>query len=692
MLQLNHGIDLLTEIGGIRTLEEAYTFFQTCCDAQTQARLARISTSDALIKIANAIAMMRPDAVFVNTGSAEDVQWVRELSLKTGEERALPTPGDTVHFDLPEEQGRMVDKTFYIVNPGEKVSTLAKSVLRDEALAHLKEYMAGIARGKTLLIGFFNRGPTGAPAAIPAIEATTSAYVMHSANILYRNVYHQFDAEAARAGEFFTNVHSEGTNRAEDLPNMRVFMDRSWLTTYALFCTYAGNTLLLKKGNHRFAVDLATYFRRGRELSEHMFITGLTGPGGRKTFFAGAAPSGCGKTTTAMVGDDFIGDDLAQLWIAADGTLRAINPEKGIFGIVQNVNSEGDPLLIKALRAPGVEVIWTNVLITADGTPRWVGDGKPAPAGGINYTGEWWDGKTDAAGNPIPISHPNARCTLESKHLGNYNETLAEDPAGVPVKVITYCGRDSDTMPPVWVAKNPNHGVAIGASILSAATATEVGTKGVRRQPWANEPFIPGPLADYMEAQLVFFNSPRLIDKPIMAGLNYFLTHAARGGQGDALLGEKRDVKVWLGWLERYANDDVSAIETPIGYIPRYEDLKDLFAGIDKAYPRDLYDKQFAFYIDNILTRIDLQERAYRQETGVPETLFQVYREQRRELEALKTAYGPIVSVAQIRAYTTPSPHAHKARRFDVKSLARLRLHPRTHYGRTRNARKHHSM
>ncbi|MBN1921476.1 MAG: phosphoenolpyruvate carboxykinase (GTP) [Anaerolineae bacterium] len=651
MLKLKHGSDLLVEIGGIKMMEEAQALFRARCDAQTQARLAGIRTADALIKIANAISMMAPDDVFVSTGSAEDLQAVRELSLKKGEEKALPMPGHTIHFDLPEEQGRVVDKTLYIVNPGEDTSVLAKSILRDQGLDYVRQTMTGIAKGKTLLIGFFNRGPVGAQAAIPAIEMTTSTYVMHSANILYRSIYPQFDAEVARAGDFFTNVHSEGANRPEDFPDMRVFMDRSWLTTYSMLCTYAGNTLLLKKGNHRFAVDLATYYRRERELSEHMFITGLMGPGGRKTFFAGAAPSGCGKTTTAMVGDDFIGDDLAQIWIAPDGTLRAVNPEKGIFGIIQDVNPEGDPLLIAALSEPGVEVIWSNVLITPGGEPRWVGDGKPAPEKGINYTGEWWAGKVDATGKAIPISNPNARCTLASNVIDNYNETLAEDPAGVPIRVITYSGRDSDTMPPVWVAKNPNHGVVIGASILSAATATEVGAQGVRRQPWANEPFIPGPLAEYMEAQFAFFNSPRLQPKPVMAGLNYFLTHGARGGEGKKLLGEKRDVKVWLGWLELYANGDVSAIETPIGYIPRYEDLERLFAGIGKAYPRELYDKQFAFYVDNILARISLQEEAYHKETGVPEALFEVYREQRQGLEALKATHGSIVSVEQLSLF-----------------------------------------
>jgi phosphoenolpyruvate carboxykinase (GTP) len=203
-------------------------------------------------------------------------------------------------------------------------------------------------------------------------------------------------------------------------------------------------------------------------------------------------------------------------------------------------------------------------------------------------------------------------------------------------------------MPPVWVAKNPDHGVVIGASILSAATATEVGAKGVRRQPWANEPFIPGPLADYMDAQFVFFNSEKLANEIVMAGLNYFLTHAARGGTGSGLLGEKRDVKAWLGWLERRANGDVDAIETPIGFIPLYEDLKTLFEGIDKPYPRSLYNQQFSFYVDNILGRIELQTEAYSQAENTPQTLFDVYEEQRAGLEALKARYGAVVSPDQL--------------------------------------------
>ncbi|MEA3338443.1 MAG: phosphoenolpyruvate carboxykinase (GTP) [Chloroflexota bacterium] len=657
MLELHKGVDILTEIGGINSLDEAQALFEARCDRETVAKLSQIANEKALLKIANAISMTGPDAVFVNTGSAADVQRVREMSLEKGEEKSLAMKDHTIHFDLCWEQARIVDRTFYIVNEGEKTSVLAQSILRDKACEYVKTNMTGIAQGMTLLIGFFSRGPIGAPAALPALEITTSTYVMHSANILYRHVYDRFDEEAERAGLFLTNVHSEGPNRPEDLPNARVFMDRSWLTTFSMFCTYAGNTLLLKKGNHRFAVDLATYYRKEQELSEHMFITGLTGPDGRKTFCAGAAPSGCGKTTTAMVGTDFIGDDLAQLWIASDGTLRAINPEKGIFGIVRDVNRASDPYLMKCLREEHTEVIWTNVLIDENRVPHWVGNGEEHPKKGVNFQGEWWAGKTDEHGEPIPLSNPNARCTVDNRAIGNYNEAAAEDPRGAEIKVITYSGRDSDTMPPVWVAKSPDQGVVIGASIMSAATKTEVGVSGVRRQPWANEPFIAGPLADYMGAQFAFFNSDKLKNKPIMAGLNYFLTHSARGGEGNGLLGEKRDVKVWLGWLELRAHGDIEAIETPIGFIPEYDDLKELFAKIGKEYPRPLYDKQFSFYVDNIIARIDLQADAYRKEENIPAKLFEIYTEQRKGLESLKAKYGSVVSVEQL---------VEAARRYDV--------------------------
>ncbi len=638
-------MDILNKLGQIQTREDSLIVFKQKLDDFQLLRLMKIKHPEVLIRIANAIVICNPDKVFVNTGSGEDLEFIRQLALNKGEESPLAMENHTIHFDLAEEQGRIVDRTYYIADPEDQVSSLANRMDRTKALADIQSNMTDIMKNMTMVIGFYVRGPIGAKVSNPALEITSSAYVSHSAELLYRNAYKDFQGEVARQGHFFTNIHSEGLNRTKDLPNARVFMDRQYQTTYSFKCTYAGNTLLLKKGNHRFAVDKAVYENRGKELSEHMFITGINGPGDRVTWCAGAAPSGCGKTTTAMAGNVFVGDDLAQMWIADDGSIRSVNPESGIFGIVEDVNLEGDPLLMKILRQPGQEVIWSNVLIDDDKIPHWVGNNESHPDKGFNFQGEWEKGKLDKTGKPIPMSHPNSRCTLRSRSLDNYSPE-SENPQGVLTRVFTYSGRDADTMPPVWVAKDSDRGVAIGACIVSASTATEVGVTGVKRAPWANAPFIPGALGDYMDAQFKFFGSDQITSeyRPVMAGLNYFLTHRARGGDSDKLLGEKRDVKVWLAWLERYAHDEVTFISTPIGNLPRYEDLKALFKEIiDKEYPRDLYDKQFALYADNIIARIELQEKAYAKEEGIPEKLFDVLGSQKEALLALKQEKGSVI-------------------------------------------------
>jgi phosphoenolpyruvate carboxykinase (GTP) len=650
MLQKKKGVDIAQELGGIKDAQSAINFLEEILDTEHFLRIQKITHPEVLLKIANAIAMCRPDKVFINAGSEDDRQFIRDLALTKGEEASLPMPRHTIHYDLKDEQGRIIDRTYYIANADEEISSLANRMDRQDALKEVGDKMTNIMKDKTMVVGFYIRGPIGSPASNPALEITSSAYVSHSAEILYRNAYDHFNEEVEQRGHFYTNIHSEGLNRPEDLPNARVFMDRSHRTTFSFNCTYAGNTLLLKKGNHRFSVDKAVYENRGNELSEHMFITGIKGPNGRVTWCTGAAPSGCGKTTTAMAGNFFVGDDLAQLWIAEDGSIRSINPECGIFGIVEDVNWEGDPMLMELLRHEGAEVIWSNVLIDENSVPQWVGNGEEPPDKGKNFQGDWFQGKRDANGKEVPLSHPNSRCTVASISLANYSDK-AEDPQGVETRVITYSGRDSDTMPPVWAAKSADHGVVIGATIVSAATATEVGATGVKRAPWANAPFIPGALGDYMDAQFQFFNNQKIAkDKqPVMAGLNYFLTHKARGGNSTKLLGEKRDVKVWLAWLERKAHGDVRAISTPIGYIPEFEDLRNLFQTIiDKTYPKDLYEKQFSLYIDNIVARIDLQLEAYAKEKDIPERLFQILKQQREELMALRETYGPVVSTDQI--------------------------------------------
>ena len=223
MLQLKKGENILFELGGIKTRQQMTALFKARLDKENCEKLKGIENQMARLKIANAIALMDPAYVFINSGSEQDLATIRRRSIEGAEERPLAIDGHTIHYDLPQEQARIVDRTYYIVNEGSDVSIMANKMLREEAHEYIKQHMSGIAKGMTLYVGFYSRGPIGAHAALPAIEITTSSYVMHSADILYRNVYEQFDDEVARSGYAFANLHSQGPNRPQDLPNARVF-------------------------------------------------------------------------------------------------------------------------------------------------------------------------------------------------------------------------------------------------------------------------------------------------------------------------------------------------------------------------------------------------------------------------------------------------------------------------------------
>ena len=213
MEQKDKGVDIIEEIGGIHNFDAAMAFFQENLDSDNLARLTRITDPAVNVNIANAIAMCKPDAVFINTGSEDDREFIRAMALAKGEEAPLPMQGHTIHYDLKDEQGRIIDRTYYIANPDEKVSSLANRMERPEALEEIRQIMSGIMRGKTMVVGFYMRGPVGSPVSNPALEITSSAYVSHSAEILYRNAYAHFNEEVSRLGHFYTNIHSEGLNR-----------------------------------------------------------------------------------------------------------------------------------------------------------------------------------------------------------------------------------------------------------------------------------------------------------------------------------------------------------------------------------------------------------------------------------------------------------------------------------------------
>ena len=268
---------------------------------------------------------------------------------------------------------------------------------------------------------------------------------------------------------------------------------------YSVNNQYAGNSLGLKKIAFRLAINKA---QNEGWLAEHMFIMGVHGPNGRVTYFTGAYPSACGKTSTAMIpGQSVVGDDIAYLK-KVDGEVRAVNVENGIFGIIRDVNPQDDPLIYQTLITPR-EVIFSNVLINK-GIPYWLGMGKDTPDKGINYSGEWTEGKKDKQDNEITCSHKNGRYTIRLSALENI-DPKANDSAGVPVRAIIYGGRDSDTTIPVVESISWSHGVFLGATVESETTSATIDAQGVRKHnPMANLDFISVSFKTYVENHLKF--------------------------------------------------------------------------------------------------------------------------------------------------------------------------------------------
>ncbi len=644
------------QIEKIRTYQTALSYLATKVDRANAKKLSKIKNQDVVIKIAEIALLTRPKNIFFNTGSAEDLNYIKKLSLKLGEEKKLARAGHTIHFDLPEDQGRIAGGTYVLAEEDEGVSSKAKRLPRLEGTAQINRELDGIMKNKTMIVGLYLRGPKGSPVSNPVLNITDSAYVYHTLNILYRideEIFSNFDQYIKNFnGLFYTNIHSKGIGTSEAFKTKAgVYRDPVALTTYSVENTYVGNSGQIKKGNHNLTIYYFVNKHFGEKLSEHMFITGIKGTNNRITYIAGAAPSGCGKTTTAMTGEHFIGDDLAQMWIK-NGEIKTINPERGIFAIVKDVNPTDDPPVNNVLRKTGKEVIYSNTLADKNGLPRWLGDGLEMPQKGINHNGAW------QSENNTDFAAENARATFSATELPNYTQE-AENANGVKVDIVTYAGRDPDTMPPIRVARNVNEGVVIGATIVSQKTAQVVGgdQTGAKWDPFANTDFVSCELSAYLDHVLAFFNNNKIEDRPLMVGLNYFLTENSRGNNldKDRLLGEKRDVHVWLSWAERRKHGEVSIIESPIGFLPVYEDLRKLFKEIlNKDYSYDLYEKQFSLYVDNIIARIDLNIDNYTKEnlnskTQVPYQLFDVLNKQKEELLALKKEYGNIIRPADLR-------------------------------------------
>lgn len=587
--------------------------------------------------VAKYVELCNPSSVFVSTGSPQDIEYIREMAVKTGEEEKLAVPGHTAHFDGYYDQARDKANTKILLPRGVDLGPNINTMDREEGLVEIHQILKNIMLGHTLYVLFFCLGPTNSDFSIPCVQLTDSAYVAHNENLLYRQGYEEFK-KLTNSERFFKFVHSEGRlderKASIDIDQRRIYIDTQDNIVYSANTQYGGNTIGLKKLAIRLAINLA--LREGW-LTEHMFIMGVHGPGQRVSYFAGAFPSLCGKTSTSMIeGESIVGDDIAYLRRKSDG-IRAVNVEKGIFGIIQGINSKDDPILWKALNSPG-EIIFSNVLITEDRNVYWVGkDGDP-PLRGYNHSGKWWIGKKDAQGKPIPPSHPNARFTLELKLLENMDPRV-DDPQGVLLSGIIYGGRDSDTWVPVEESFDWTHGIITkGASLESETTAATLGKEGIRQfNPMSNLDFLSIPIGRYIENNLNFASS--LENPPRIFSVNYFL----KDSQGK-FLNEISDKRVWLKWMELRCNDEVEAIKTPTGFIPKYQDLKRLFKKVlDKDYSKEDYVKQFTLRVPENLSKIERIKKIYERVPDTPKILFEVLDEQKERLIKAQQRYGDYI-------------------------------------------------
>ena len=598
-------------------------------------KLIKIDNPELHQFIAKYVELCNPDKVFVCTDSPADIQYVRQEAIRAGEEMELAIAGHTVHFDGYYDQARDKKNTKFLLPPGVDLGANLNAMDREEGLKEIHSILKDIMRGHQLFVRFSCLGPLKSQFSIPAVQLTDSGYVAHSEDLLYRPGYEEF-VRLGGAAQFFKFVHSAGElderMTSKNIDKRRVYIDLEDETVYSVNTQYGGNTIGLKKLAMRTAINRAS---KEGWLNEHMFIMAVHAPSGRKTYFTGAFPSLCGKTSTSMLPwESIIGDDIAYIR-SKEGILRAVNPEKGIFGIIQGVNPEDDHLIWKALHSPG-EIIFSNVLVTEEESVFWIGKAGEEPKGGIHHSGEWTPGKRDAEGIEISLSHPNARFTLDLKLLENRDSEL-DNPEGVVIGGIIYGGRDSDTKVPVEESFDWIHGViTMGAALESETTAATLGKEGVRKiNPMSNLDFLSIPIGKYIENHLNV--GMGLKNPPPIFSVNYFLKDA----NGD-FTNDKTDKAVWLKWMELRSHHEVEVIKTPTGLIPEYEDLKRLFKHVlDKDYAEKDYNEQFTVRITENLAKIERVMAFYR--TDVPDTpdiLFTILAEQRQRLKIAREKYG----------------------------------------------------
>jgi phosphoenolpyruvate carboxykinase (GTP) len=623
--------------------QDALTILKNRLGEEDYQKLVKIENPALYDFIAKYIEICNPSKVNVYTDSEEDLRRTKDAAIRNHEEAKLAVEGHTMHFDGYYDQARDKPRTKFLLPPDKKLGPEINATDRDEGLAEIHEIMTNIMEGHELHIKFFCVGPTNSIFSIPCAQLTDSAYVAHSEDLLYRQGYQEF-VRQGKEGKFWKFVHSQGELEeaglglfvSKNIEKRRVYIDLKDEIIFSANTQYGGNVLGLKKLAMRLGINRAS---KEGWLTEHMLIMGIHGPNERISYFTGAFPSMCGKTSTAMIeGETIVGDDIAYLRIN-DDKVMGVNVESGIFGIIEGINDKDDVLQWKALNNDKAEIIFSNQLYYDDGKVYWNGKPGEIPEKGVNHSGDWYKGKKDKDGKEITPSHKNARFTIKLAILENTDKKL-HAPEGVEISGFIYGGRDSDTWVPVEEAFSWAHGIITkGAALESETTAATLGQEGVRVfNPMSNLDFLSIPIGMYIQDNLDFGN--KLEKPPKVFSVNYFL----KDSEGK-WLNHKNDKRIWLKWMELRVNGDAEAIKTPTGYIPLYEDLKRLFKEVyDKEYSEEDYVKQFTIRIPESLSKIERIKEIYTKRVlDTPQIVFEVLEEQKKRLEEARSRLGDYI-------------------------------------------------
>ena len=524
-------------------------------------------------------AMTKPDKIVWIDGTEKQAEALRSEACSTGELTKLNEellPNCYLHRTAVNDVARVEGRTFICTPTKEEAGNINNWIEPNEMYARLKKLYTGAMKGRTMYVIPYSMGVVGSDFAKIGIELTDSIYVVLNMLIMTRVGQNVMDA-LGDSPDFIKGLHSKATLDADNRYITHFPQDN---TIMSVNSGYGGNVLLGKKC---FALRIASYLgRKEGWMAEHMLILGLEYPNGDIKYVTAAFPSACGKTNLAMMIPPEIfkkkgykvwtvGDDIAWLRVnKEDGRLYAVNPENGFFGVAPGTNEKSNP---NALATTRRDTIFTNVCYNArTNTVWWEGldNNPPKPEdGAINWKGEPWDYRKYDKADKINTSgaHPNSRFTTMAKNCPCLSSEF-DSLKGVPVSAIIFGGRRAKTAPLVYQSFNWQHGTFVGSIMASETTAAAAGAIGVvRRDPMAMRPFVGYNMGDYWQHWLDMGHV--IANKPLIFHVNWFRTD----DKGNFIwpgFGDNMRVILWI--LARCAGE-VDAVRTPIGYVPKPEDI-----------------------------------------------------------------------------------------------------------------------